>query len=503
MHLHTALRLLGRLVPKQRPATTRRLATTTRRAPEYRPAGASPSAASRSDLWRSYRANGRGSCKLFEAIDVNGSGSLSPLEVATLCGTQTRQMHVLCAQRFVRVERGAGVLLHISAKPWRISSPNGPVLHRCRASSSPSTAPGLTRRAGTKRLSCMGMIRGRVAATPRLPRGFSDESEPDPAVGCRAGQRDRVARAGGHVRGPRAVFGGIPQVARRRDEVCARDRRHRPRDVPGRRGERHEGVVRHQRVEHVPGPAAHAVRRARRGRHARRRARGGGPEDPALSRRGYFRRRVAAAPRTRRGYSAETNRGGAADATWIFRAETSGGDAAAATWTVRSTSTRLRYTNVGNPHSVGQKPLTFFRQVLALCDLPEENGVDHPAASSLFPSDAVDRAREARAAVGAAGTGSYTNSQGVAAFRQDVADFIEKRDGHAARPEDVFLTNGASSAIQHARGPRGRVAAAPRWGPGHGGAAVGTGSRRHRGGAARPINRRRSSRRRSPRTTTR
>ncbi|KAH8057986.1 alanine aminotransferase [Aureococcus anophagefferens] len=117
--------------------------------------------------------------------------------------------------------------------------------------------------------------------------------------------------------------------------------------------------------------------------------------------------------------------------------------------TRRLVGKEILYTNVGNPHSVGQKPLTFFRQVLALCDLPAEHGVDHPNASAMFPADAIARARDMRAAIGDAGTGSYTNSQGIAQFRGDVARFIERRDGHPARPEDIFLTNGASSAIQH------------------------------------------------------
>lgn len=66
---------------------------------------------------------------------------------------------------------------------------------------------------------------------------------------------------------------------------------------------------------------------------------------------------------------------------------------------------KIVYTNVGNPHSVGQKPLTFNRQVLALCDLPPEQGVDHPEASKLFPVDAIERARELQAAIGPSGTG--------------------------------------------------------------------------------------------------
>lgn len=42
----------------------------------------------------------------------------------------------------------------------------------------------------------------------------------------------------------------------------------------------------------------------------------------------------------------------------------------------------------------------------------------------------------------------FIPSQGLSLFRQNVADFIENRDGHPAYPGDIFLTNGASSAIQ-------------------------------------------------------
>ena len=106
------------------------------------------------------------------------------------------------------------------------------------------------------------------------------------------------------------------------------------------------------------------------------------------------------------------------------------------------------YTNIGNPQAVGQKPITFYRQVIALCDLPAENGVEHPDAKHLFPTDVLERAQELRELIGSAGTGSYTHSQGVAGFRKHVADFIAKRDGHPAFQGDIFLTNGASSGIE-------------------------------------------------------
>ena len=106
------------------------------------------------------------------------------------------------------------------------------------------------------------------------------------------------------------------------------------------------------------------------------------------------------------------------------------------------------YTNIGNPQGVGQKPLTYYRQVLALCDLPAECGVDHPDVYKMFPVDVIEKAKNYRAAIGPSGTGAYTHSQGLPKFRQNVADFIAKRDGHPAYPGDIFLTNGASSAIQ-------------------------------------------------------
>ena len=43
------------------------------------------------------------------------------------------------------------------------------------------------------------------------------------------------------------------------------------------------------------------------------------------------------------------------------------------------------------------------------------------------------------------GTGAYSNSQGVPAIRQHVADFIQARDGYASSADNIFLTNGAST----------------------------------------------------------
>ena len=100
-------------------------------------------------------------------------------------------------------------------------------------------------------------------------------------------------------------------------------------------------------------------------------------------------------------------------------------------------------------HAVGQKPITYYRQVLSLCDLPAECGIANPQVSSAFPTDVVERAIEMRHAVGSQGTGAYTNSQGIGKFRDDVAHFLTARDGHVAFPSNIFLTNGASAAIEN------------------------------------------------------
>lgn len=115
---------------------------------------------------------------------------------------------------------------------------------------------------------------------------------------------------------------------------------------------------------------------------------------------------------------------------------------------LRAQGRDVLFTNIGNPQAVGQNPITYYRQILALCDLPAEVGVDHPDVHKLFPDDVVRRAREVREAIGPAGTGAYSGSQGILQFRKDVADFMEKRDGHPAYPGNIFLTNGASTAIE-------------------------------------------------------
>jgi alanine transaminase len=102
------------------------------------------------------------------------------------------------------------------------------------------------------------------------------------------------------------------------------------------------------------------------------------------------------------------------------------------------------FCNIGNPQQLGQKPLTFIRQVLALLEYPEL--MSH---TELFPADVIARAQRLLAATGCpGGTGAYSHSMGLPAVRKDVAEFLTRRDALACDPETVFLTDGASPGVR-------------------------------------------------------
>ena len=100
--------------------------------------------------------------------------------------------------------------------------------------------------------------------------------------------------------------------------------------------------------------------------------------------------------------------------------------------------------NIGNPQAVGQQPLSYGRQVQSLLAWPAL--LDMPGASEMFAPDAMARAREYLAAE--TKVGAYSESQGIALIRQQVADFITARDGVPAVKENIFLTDGASKGVE-------------------------------------------------------
>ena len=105
----------------------------------------------------------------------------------------------------------------------------------------------------------------------------------------------------------------------------------------------------------------------------------------------------------------------------------------------------ILWANIGNPHAVGQKPVTFYREVLAAVDCPSM--LEKPGIENILPPDVIARAKWLTSKI-KGGTGAYSHSQGIEAIRRHVAEFIEKRDGHICRAADIFLTNGASAGIQ-------------------------------------------------------
>lgn len=107
---------------------------------------------------------------------------------------------------------------------------------------------------------------------------------------------------------------------------------------------------------------------------------------------------------------------------------------------------RVTFCNIGNPHQLGQKPITFYRQVISLVENPElmkQTGV--------FPKDVIERAQHYLKSCNNA-TGAYSDSRGLLEARKAVAQFIRDRDGiqdpNYTSVDHIYLSNGASPAIQ-------------------------------------------------------
>ncbi|KAI1504701.1 aminotransferase class I and II [Biscogniauxia marginata] len=102
--------------------------------------------------------------------------------------------------------------------------------------------------------------------------------------------------------------------------------------------------------------------------------------------------------------------------------------------------------NIGNPQQLDQKPITFFRQVLSLLENPKLLEHEDALLNSLgYKTDVIARAKKLLHDVGS--VGAYSASAGVPAIKESVAKFLEARDGFAADPAHIYLSAGASSAV--------------------------------------------------------
>ncbi|KVI05774.1 Aminotransferase, class I/classII [Cynara cardunculus var. scolymus] len=94
---------------------------------------------------------------------------------------------------------------------------------------------------------------------------------------------------------------------------------------------------------------------------------------------------------------------------------------------------KIIFTNVGNPHALGQKPLTFPRQAPFL--------LDDPNVGLVFPADAIAKAKMYLSYT-AGGLGAYSDSRGLPGIRKENAIIIGDSD-----PELIYLTDGASKGV--------------------------------------------------------
>ncbi|OHT00438.1 aminotransferase, classes I and II family protein [Tritrichomonas foetus] len=97
--------------------------------------------------------------------------------------------------------------------------------------------------------------------------------------------------------------------------------------------------------------------------------------------------------------------------------------------------------NIGNPFAVGKHEITFPRQFVAACELASLRK------DNTLPAEVRERAIEMLAHT-PGGLGAYSASNGIELVRQHVAEYIGLRDGYPADPDDIFLVNGGSQAVE-------------------------------------------------------
>jgi len=99
--------------------------------------------------------------------------------------------------------------------------------------------------------------------------------------------------------------------------------------------------------------------------------------------------------------------------------------------------------NIGDAHAMGNKPITFIRQVLAI--------VTHPPLleSPDLPEDAKTRAKAILDGCKGGSVGSYSDSPGLEIIRRHVAEYIKQRDGGIESDwQKIILCAGASEGIR-------------------------------------------------------
>lgn len=104
---------------------------------------------------------------------------------------------------------------------------------------------------------------------------------------------------------------------------------------------------------------------------------------------------------------------------------------------------RIIRANVGDGFASGnQIPITYIRQFIAGCTYPALMN------SPNFPLDVKRRVERLLSSCAGEDLGSYSESPGIITIREDIAAFIQQRDGYPSDPKDIYLCNGASGGLE-------------------------------------------------------
>jgi len=110
--------------------------------------------------------------------------------------------------------------------------------------------------------------------------------------------------------------------------------------------------------------------------------------------------------------------------------------------------------NIGNPQALGQKSITFYRQVLSLLEFPERIRTERNRSEQSISDYVLDYAESFLENM-ETGMGAYTDSKGPLFIRESIAKYIDNRDANSpngiipANPEHIFLTDGASEGAKN------------------------------------------------------
>uniref|UniRef100_A0A8C9XYP0 alanine transaminase n=1 Tax=Sander lucioperca TaxID=283035 RepID=A0A8C9XYP0_SANLU len=101
----------------------------------------------------------------------------------------------------------------------------------------------------------------------------------------------------------------------------------------------------------------------------------------------------------------------------------------------------------GDPHKAGVKPISFVRQVLAVCLHPQL------MKNKTLPLDVRLRAQRLLEVCDGGSVGSYTASSGMPHVKQSIAEFIMRRDaGVPSHAEDIFISAGSQRLLASGEG---------------------------------------------------